>query len=265
MCALAAGLWSRRLGALAPEPALAGLDHIEFYTSDVARSRDLFVRIFGNTLKIRGTKRYVRIGSSYIAFEPPRGNAGPGVVDHFSVSVKQLDMPRLHAFLEERGVAYRDYPSGRDTGITDDDGIRTQLSPEDGWSVLEPPGFADEAVEVPAAPVFRPMAIDHILLNVSDRDRAIAFYQRILGAPVERSERRLWFQAGASRIGVLKSPDGERAGVSQFGIVAARFPLDVTLDRLERLGARAVGRSVDTPGAVAFLDPDGLRIQVAGL
>jgi catechol 2,3-dioxygenase-like lactoylglutathione lyase family enzyme len=250
---------------LAAEPGFAALDHIEFYTSDVERSRDFFVRIFGNTLKIRGTKRYVRVGSSYIAFEPPRGNAGPGTVDHFSVSVKQLDMPRLHAFLEERGVAYRDYPSGRDTGITDDDGIRTQLSPENGWSVLTPPGFADESVDVADTPVFRPMAIDHLLLNVSDRDRAIAFYQRFLGAPVERSERRIWFQAGASRVGVLKTPDGERAGVRQFGLVAARFPLDAAVERLQRLGARDVAGSVDTPGAVVFRDPDGLRIQVAGI
>ena len=81
-----------------------------------------------------------------MAFEAPRGNGGQIRVDHFSVSVKRLEMPKLHAFLEQRGVMFQDYPSGRDTGITDADGIRTQLSPEDGWSFLNTPNFPAEDV-----------------------------------------------------------------------------------------------------------------------
>src|SRR5436305_3805080 len=139
---LAAGLLTpRRLAAQAQEPQFAALDHIEFYVSNIEKSRDFYVRIFGNTLKNRGAKRYLKLGSTYMAFEPPRGNAAEVRVDHFSVAIKQLDMAKLHAFLERRGVTYQDYPSGRDTGITDADSIRLQLSPEDGWSLLNPPNF----------------------------------------------------------------------------------------------------------------------------
>src|SRR5262245_5782961 len=128
-------------------PEFAALDHIEFYVSNVEKSRDFFVRIFGNTLKNRNNKRYLKLGSTYMAFEVPRGTGGIRV-DHFSIAVTRLDMPKLHAFLEQGGVMFQDYPSGRDIGITDSYGIRTQLSPEDGWSFLNTPNFPAEEVTV---------------------------------------------------------------------------------------------------------------------
>src|SRR5438105_10660555 len=116
-------------------PEFSALDHIEFYVSDVEKSRDFFVRVFGNTLLSRNNKRYLKLGASYMAFEQPRGANGEIKVDHVSVSIKSLEMQKLHAFLDQRGVAYQDYPSGRDTAVVDSDGIRLQLSPENGWSL----------------------------------------------------------------------------------------------------------------------------------
>src|SRR6478672_11212211 len=141
----AACLSPRWLSAQGEELEFAALDHVEFYVSNVERSRDFFVRVFGNTLRMRGAKRYLKIGSSYMAFEPPRGTNAAAAVDHFSLSIRKLDMAKLHSLLEQRGVRFQDYPSGRDTGITDNDGIRTQLSPEDGWSLLNPANFVPEA------------------------------------------------------------------------------------------------------------------------
>src|SRR5262249_29158351 len=149
-------------------------DHIEFYVSNVEKSRDLFVRIFGNTLRNRGGKRHLQLGSSYMAFEAPRGNAAAGKVDHFSLAIKKLEMAKVHSFLEQRGIAYQDYPSGRDTGVNDPDGIRTQLSPEDGWSLLNPANFLPEAVPLDEEPVFRPTGLYYVSLNVSDVDKSRA-------------------------------------------------------------------------------------------
>src|SRR5262245_32883370 len=133
-------LSARVMSAQEENLEFSALDHIEFYVSNVEKSRDFFVRVFGNTvLRNRTGKRYLRLGSTYMAFEPPRAaNDTPMQVDHFSVAIKRLDMAKLHASLEQRGVAYRDYPSGRDTAVTDPDGTRTQLSPENGWSILVP-------------------------------------------------------------------------------------------------------------------------------
>ena len=242
----------------AEEPEFAGLDRVEFYVSNVEKSRDFFVNIFGSMLKNRNGKRYVKLGSSYMAFEPPRGNGGQIRVDHFSISIKHLEMSKLHEFLDRRGVMYQDYPSGRDTGITDSDGIRTQLSPENGWSFLNAPNFPIETVSMQSEPVFRPIALSQVLLNVNDPEKAIAFYRRFLGPPVESG----WFQVGTARVGLQQTPDGERAGVRHFSVSCETFAADTAVRKLQETGATEVRI---TDGTLAFRDLDGFRILVTSL
>jgi catechol 2,3-dioxygenase-like lactoylglutathione lyase family enzyme len=237
------------------EPEFAGLDRVEFYVSNVEKSRDFFVNIFGSMLKNRNGKRYVKLGSSYMAFEPPRGDGGQVRVDHFSISIKHLEMPKLHEFLDRRGVMYQDYPSGRDTGITDSDGIRTQLSPENGWSFLNTRNFPIEAVTMQSEPVFRPIALSQVLLNVSDPEKAIAFYRRFLGPPAEDG----WFQVGTARVCLQRTPEGERTGVRQFCVSCEAFALDTALMKLQETGATEVQISNRT---LSFRDLDGFRILV---
>lgn len=258
---LSAGMVAAQsLRAQQVEVEFAGLDHIEFYVSNVEKSRDFFVRIFGNTLKNRAPKRYLNLGSTYMAFEPPRGNAVPGRADHFSVAVKKLDMAKLHSVLERRGVMYQDYPSGRDTGVNDPDGIRLQLSPEDGWSLLNPATFPPETVSMQEAPVFSAVGLDHVLLNVTDPEKSVAHYQKFLGPAMPGNNGRIWFQVGRSRIGLLKTPSAQHAGVNHFCISAAAFNYDAAVSRLRQMGVQM--ESAEVAGAPEFRDPDGLLIQV---
>jgi catechol 2,3-dioxygenase-like lactoylglutathione lyase family enzyme len=238
-------------------PAFSALDHIEFYVSNVEKSRDFFVRIFGNTLRNRNNKRYLKLGATYMAFEQPR--ASELKVDHVSVAIRQLDMPKLHAFLEQRGVAYQDYPSGRDTAVVDADGIRLQLSPENGWSLLNPATFLAEEIAMTDEPIFHSTGMDHVVLNVAEPEKSIAFYQKFLGSPV-RNNNRIWFQVGASRIALQQTPIGQRAGVYYFCVTAAAFNVNEATRRLQQAGAK-----VETPeaaGTVRFRDLDGYLIQV---
>jgi catechol 2,3-dioxygenase-like lactoylglutathione lyase family enzyme len=242
-------------------PDLAALDHIEFYVSDVEKSRDFFLRVFGGELRLRSGKRYLRLGSSYMAFEGPRGRAPAGSVDHFSAAIRKLEMPALHAYLEQRGVTYQDYPSGRDTGITDADGIRTQLSPENGWGLLDPSRFLPEATAIQDEPVFRAIALDHVLLNVAKLETSVAFYQKFLGRPTSANNR-MWFQIGPSRVGLTQTPAGTPPGVNRFCVSAVPFDPAATGRKLQQLGAKA--EPAETAGATEFRDPDGLTIQVIG-
>jgi catechol 2,3-dioxygenase-like lactoylglutathione lyase family enzyme len=250
-------------GLLSPQssdPEFAALDHIEFYVSNVEKSRDFFVRVFGNTLRMRGAKRYLKLGSAYMAFEAPRGGGRAGSVDHFSASIKKLEMPKLHSYLEQRGVAFQDYPSGRDTGITDSDGIRTQLSPEDGWGLLNPANFVPEITGIQDEPIFRATGLDHILLNVTDLDKSVAFYRKFLGQPSPGNNNPIWFQLGPSRVGLLQTPSGQRSGVNHFCVSATAFDYDTAIRKLQQLGAKV--ESPEIAGAAEFRDPDGLLIQV---
>lgn len=242
----------------------AAIDHVEFYVSDLDQSRDFFVRLFGGTVlrNAAGSKKYIRLGAAYLAFERPRTAEGAAAVDHFSCSLRNLDMARLHAHLEARGIPYRDYPSGRDTAVTDPDGIRMQLSPENGWSFLTPPNFAPDPVTLKEEPVFRPAGIEHILLNVTSPERSAAFYEKILGPVSARGNNRIWFQTGRSRLGLLKTPDGQRAGVHHYCVSAGAFDYDAVVRRLQRMGVKL--EPPDIAGAVSLRDPDGALLQVMG-
>ena len=242
---------------------VAGIDHIEFYASNVPRTRDFLAALFGATLLKNAQlgRSYVKTGASYLALLQPRPTDPPLGVDHVSLAIRQMQMSQVHAFLDARGITYRDYPSGRDTAVVDGDGIRTQLSPQDGWSLLKPPGFAPDAVGVPDEPVFRPLGIDHVLLNVSDPEASARFYEKMLGPVSRRDTDRLWFQVGRSRIGLLKTPPGQHAAVQRFCVSATPFAYDAAVARLTALGAKV--EPPDVPGSPLFHDPDGTLIQVS--
>jgi catechol 2,3-dioxygenase-like lactoylglutathione lyase family enzyme len=239
------------------------VDHIEFYVSQVERTRNFFASVFGNTLlkNVSAAKSYVKIGSAYMAFERPRTAGGPLTTDHVSVAIRNIEMARVHAFLDSRGLAYRDYPSGRDTAIVDGDGIRTQLSPQNGWSLLKPPTFASDAAELQGEAVFRPTGIEHVLLNVADPEASVRFYEKVFGPVSRRNNNRVWFQAGRSRIGLLKTPEGQRSGVNHFCVSADPFNYDAAVARLAALGAKV--EPPELPGAPSFRDPDGMLVQVS--
>lgn len=196
-----------------------------------------------------------------MAFERPRTAGGPLTTDHVSVAIRNIEMTRVHALLDGRGIAYRDYPSGRDTAVVDGDGIRTQLSPDNGWSFLKPPTFAPDAIALTEDAVFRPAGIDHVLFNVADPEASAKFYEKVFGPVSARRNNRIWFQVGRSRIGLLKTPDGQRSGVNHFCVSAEKFSYDAAIARLAALGAKV--EPPELPGAPSFRDPDGMLVQVS--
>lgn len=240
-----------------------GIDHVEYYASNVARTRDFLAAVFGNTLlkNAQFGRSYVRAGASYIALLQPRTADAPLGTDHVSLAIRSFDMAKVHALLDARGIMYRDYPSGRDTAVVDDDGIRIQLSPQDGWSLLKPPGFAADRASVSDDPVFRPGGIDHVLLNVADPETSAQFYAKMLGGVARRNNGRIWFQIGRSRLGLLKTPNGQKTGVNHFSVIAARFDYDAAVARLRALGAQV--EAPEQAGWPSFRDPDGTLIQVS--
>ena len=235
----------------------AGLDHIEFTVSDVEKSLQFYTAIFGATVmkNNKTTRRYIKLGSAYMAMD----KTGQIRVDHYCAGIRGFDVQAAHAGLQRSGVAYRDFPSGKDLAVTDPDGIRTQLATSDGWAELSK-GTASPETVASGEPIFRATGIDHILLNVSDPEKSAAFYAKIFGPVTRRNNNRIWFQAAKSRVGLLKTPDGQKAGVNHFCVAAEAFVYDAATRRLAAAGAK-----VETPevaGAPEFRDPDGFLVQV---
>jgi len=235
------------------------LDHVEFLVSDVEKSAAFYARVFGNMVlkNNKTTRRYVKIGPSYLAMDK-----GQVHVDHFCAGIPAFNVASVHTLLDANGVAYRDFPSGKDLAVADPDGTRLQLATDNGWAQLLTGTASPETVAAGGDAIFHPTGIDHILLNVTDPEKSAAFYEKILGPVTQRNNNRIWFQAGTGRIGLLKTPAGEKAGVNHYCIAVEKFDYDLAVKNLQQAGAK-----LDVPeiaGAPDLRDPDGYRVQVMG-
>jgi catechol 2,3-dioxygenase-like lactoylglutathione lyase family enzyme len=143
-----------------------------------------------------------------------------------------------------------------------------------------PDSIAIETADVSRAEdAVRIGGLDHIVLRVGDLDRAIAFYQKVLGLHVERElqqPRLVQLRAGASLIDLVPasvSPHdaSEKAGrnmdhfaVRVMGFDAAALKAHLHRngvdpgDVLERYGAEGYGPSL------YITDPDGNTVELKG-
>ncbi len=244
----------------APDDALhfTALDHIETSAPDSAKTAAFYARLFGAPVwkNNKTARRYVMLGSRYIAIENARQPLG---VDHFSVGIEGFVVADIHAWLKQRAIAYRDYPSGKDLNVDDPDGIHIQLSADNTWADMKDRLASPEASPQVASPIFQPTGLDHIVLNVSDLEKSVAFYAQIFG-PAVQIDNRIWLRAGKSRIGLLQAPAGTRTGVNYFCVSAAAFKFAAALKKLEEAGARV--ERPEAAGVPEFRDPDGLLVQV---
>lgn len=258
---LAAGLpgLGRADAATNPPFRFTALDHVETAVPDSAKSAAFYSSVFGGPVwkNNQTERRYVMLGPCYIAIEQGRQPMG---VDHFSVGIDAYDINALHAYLKQESIAYRDYPSGRDLNVTDPDGIHVQLSADNTWTQLKGATASPVAGSEHGEAIFRPLGLDHILLNVPDPEASAVFYAKILGPVTQRNNGRIWFRTGRSRVGLLQTPAGQKPGVNHFCVSAAPFDYAAATKRLAEANAK-----VETPelaGAPEFRDPEGLLIQV---
>ena len=253
--------WASHFGRAASDSALhfAALDHIETSVPDAARSAAFYARVFGGSIwKNRQTpRRYVKLGPAYIALDQ---KPEPARVDHFSAGIREYRIADIHNYLDQRAIAYRDFPSGRDLNVTDPDGIRVQLSSDNSWVPLEGRTAIRDPESIAAEPIVQATGLDHILLHVSDPEKSAAFYEKVFGPVAQRRNDRIWFQTGKSRIGLLKTPDGQRSGVNHFCVAAEPFDYAAVIKKLDEAGAKV--EMPEVAGAPEFRDPDGFLVQV---
>jgi catechol 2,3-dioxygenase-like lactoylglutathione lyase family enzyme len=254
-----AGFAAARASQADDSISFVALDHIEISVPDAAKSAAFYARVFGGPLwkNNKTPRRYVKFGPRYIAIEQGREPFG---VDHFSAGIQDFQVAAIHNYLTQRGIAYKDYPSGKDLSVTDPDGIHLQLSADFTWGPMEGATASPEPVQIPSQPVFVPTGIDHILLNVSDPEKSAAFYEKILGPVSQRNNNRIWFQVGRSRVGLLKVPSGQKPGVNHFAVACNSFEYAAATKKLQTAGAHV--EKPEAPDTPEFLDPDGLLVQV---
>jgi catechol 2,3-dioxygenase-like lactoylglutathione lyase family enzyme len=121
--------------------------------------------------------------------------------------------------------------------------------------------------------------LDHVVLRVQSLERAVAFYGKVLGCPIEReleTPRLIQLRAGTSMIDLVPCAPGEEPGMSIAGRnmdhyavrVAKMDPAAITAHLeangiaagpvLRRYGAEGYGSSI------YISDPDGNTVELKG-
>ena len=108
--------------------------------------------------------------------------------------------------------------------------------------------------------------IDHIVLHVSDVERARKFYTDILGmTPYRQNERQVFLHAGTQGVALFKKqgdvPLATGNDMNHLALTVADGGYETLKATLESHGVKVTGR----PGedrCIYFQDPDGHRLQL---
>jgi len=125
-----------------------------------------------------------------------------------------------------------------------------------------------------AASPLRVKGLDHVVLRVSDMDRAIAFYEQVLGLHVERRLAEIGLvqlRAGSAMIDLVPQKAGDAAGrnMDHYAVRIESIDVPALTAHLRRHGIDPgeVRRRYGAEGygsSIYITDPDGNTVELKG-
>jgi catechol 2,3-dioxygenase-like lactoylglutathione lyase family enzyme len=240
----------------------SGLDHLSLTVPDSLEAARFYGRIFDPQVfhERTGVQRYyVRLGAAYIAFGP-QANVTP-YIDHIAAGVigfveADFGSVKTKAEITAAGLAA---PPGALPMLSDPDNLRLQLvnTTHGLFDTIMPGG---RVTQEPAALI--PIGLDHIMLSVTDIDRSVVYYRKLLGAEEShnRNPRRVWFKLADTKLGLEAVPAGQKPGFSHFAVKLAGFHRSLVTARLGKLGVNVEPGS--EKGSLRFRDLHNLPVEV---
>lgn len=282
-------LWS--LAALAsPLPGVAlgqesllplktpGLDHLDVMVPDVEATTRFYMGLFSTNLHAQefqgGYRYFVLLGKmnerrevGYLAIGDARGRGT--YIGHFCTSVFDWRQ-NTGAIAEEFGRAlsaagFGEFPGFNGFGglFEDPDGIEIQFLPAPDTLVTA----ANPSDLVPSnAGLVTPKGLDHVLVHVSDLDRAVEYYS-ILYGPAR------WSDDGALALFDFPATEtqlqlkqthyvyGEQIEINHFAIKVDAYDEQAVRDGVAALGGTVLP-TPDETGVLRIEDPDGNIVEI---
>ena len=236
-----------------------GLEHIGMTVPDQKASAEWYGRIFDPQLfqeRDPPPRYYVRMGTAYIAFGGTPATDPTPKIDHFCALVKDYKPDEMRAAIEKAGISMG---TGRLGMPTDGDGIRLQL--------LGVPGGLARTI-IPSTRIttddaaVAPVGLDHIVLAVSDVDRASSHYAKFFGPPAIKKAGQVWFQIANTRLALEPVASGGKPAIERLSFRVAGFDRKAVAAKLQKLGVETTPAQGEH--ALRFRDPNGFTIELTG-
>jgi len=236
-----------------------GLEHIGMTVPDQEASAEWYGRIFDPQLfqeRDPPPRYYVRMGTAYIAFGGTPATDPTPKIDHFCALVKGYKPDEMRAAVENAGISMG---TGRLGMPTDGDGIRLQLlGVPGGLARTIIPSTRTTTDDAAVAPV----GLDHIVLAVSDVDRASSHYAKFFGPPAIKKASQVWFQVANTRLALEPVASGGKPAIERLSFRVAGFDRKAVAAKLQKLGVETTPAQGDH--ALRFRDPNGFTIELTG-
>jgi catechol 2,3-dioxygenase-like lactoylglutathione lyase family enzyme len=110
------------------------------------------------------------------------------------------------------------------------------------------------------------MWVHHLALRTDDVAKLAAFYEGVVGLPVEARNlpRSIWLRAGETLVMVeLCGPDEPRVAARSMELIAFSVDASERDEARDRLSAAGVAIEEETGFTMYFRDPDGRRIALS--
>jgi catechol 2,3-dioxygenase-like lactoylglutathione lyase family enzyme len=267
-----------RAGAAGEGFKAVAWNHISHNVSDVAKSRDFYVDLFGmKPTWDDGIQSELDFGDPSAADSLYLGKVKPGNkvgVDHLAWSVDNWVKDRAEAELKRLGL--NPTPGGPVTwNVKDPDGFTVQIIAKTGGfpGGVVPGSKIDDGrknlKEIPAPSGKGFKAIGAVVtLHVSDIARSRDFYSRLLGMKViyynsEEPNSECFLRFGSNDALILRKsqPVDNKPNIDHLAIVVANYNADAAETELKR---RGLAPEPQTKFAWTIHDSDGYPILVAG-
>ncbi len=253
-----------------------GLDHLDVIVPDVEKTTRFYMGLFRTALHAQpfqgGFRYFVLLGPlpqnrtvGYIAIGDARGRGT--YIGHFCTSVREWrrDSAAIFAAMKEQfaSAGFGQFPgpgAGAAGVFKDPDGIEIQFLPS-------PDTLVTAAVPNDLVPggqgLVTPQRVDHVVLHVSNLERAVDYYRILYGREKSREGNRAIFSfTNGSRLileGTSYVYGSAQSRIARFGIRVAPFDRATVTAGIATLGGTVVN---DAAGALRLRDVDGIELEL---
>jgi predicted enzyme related to lactoylglutathione lyase len=233
-----------------------GLEHVSIQVPDVQAAAEFYGKVFNPKLrkeKDPPLRYYVPLKVGYIAIGAARDR--PVIIDHYCALVENYNRAAMTERLKQEGLQ-----TGRFGMFPDPDGAQLQLlGVPGGWA----PTIIDADPISTAPPVVQPIALENVIIQVSDLEKALAWYRKFFTGKLTRAgPDRAWIQIAGTRLGLQKAAGETKPGISSFCVTVARYDHKAVPGQIEKLGGEIIKTTAQDKGVLRFRSPMGLMVDI---